>query len=67
MSLFIITGSGLSPGAVAGICIVVFLLVFAAAAAGVFYYRQIPFDLNHLMGKYYNSYRKRQMRFILPE
>ncbi|XP_077081640.1 uncharacterized protein LOC143735406 [Siphateles boraxobius] len=37
---FIVTVSGLSPGAVAGIVIVVMLVFAAAAAAGVIYYRR---------------------------
>ncbi|XP_016314653.1 uncharacterized protein LOC107667495 isoform X2 [Sinocyclocheilus anshuiensis] len=41
---------GLSPGAIAGICVIV-LLVPAAAAAVVFYYRNRICDLQHLMGQ----------------
>lgn len=53
MSLFIITVLGLSPGAVAGICVVVLLMVAAAAvAAGVMIYcRRDHFKLKILMCK----------------
>ncbi len=52
MSLFIITVLGLSPGAVAGICIGVLLVAAAAVAAGVMIYcRRDHFKLKNLMCK----------------
>ncbi len=63
-SLFIITGSGLSAGAIAGICAIVLLV---PAAAAVLYYRHRICDRKHVMGKYYSSYSKCKMSFIMPQ